>query len=144
MQINVHYCEAIPACCYKQRCRTMCVMVKLCLPLLQAVVADQCALSQSYTCLCYRQWMQNNMHHCKGIPAFVTGSGCKAMCNVVSLYLPLLQAVGARQCTMLCSCTWRKNSSSSWTAHLLCTLGAAARCPMSAHFSTTCSGRNTF
>ena len=34
--------------------------------------------------------------------------------------------------------TCLKNSSSSWYAHRLWVLGAAAKCPMSAHFSTIC------
>ena len=44
----------------------------------------------------------------------------------------------ASSCYAAARFTCLKNSSSSWYAHRLWVLGAAAKCPMSAHFSTIC------
>ena len=83
----MHHCKDIPAFVTGSGCRSMCIVPKLYLPLLQAVDAEQYAPLQRYTCLCYRQWLQSNVQCCEFVPAFVTGSGCKTMHNAVQLYL---------------------------------------------------------
>ena len=86
VQNNVHRREAVPTSVPDTECRSMCIVAKIYLPLLQAVNAEQYASLQRYTCLCYRQWVQNNVRRFEAAPASVPGSDCKTTRNIVKLH----------------------------------------------------------
>ena len=94
---------------------------------------SRCEVPFAETCSTLSQHMHSSRCFMPGTHALKILEGCMT----ASYTLQWLIACG----TLLHTCL--KNSSSSWYAHLLWVLGAAAKCPMSAHFSTICSTINT-